>query len=74
MAQLHRCKCWAGWNRCPPDPATKAADPAKVKAFTDANPDVLLQRKYFAAPPVPANFGSVNYWVVHAFGFVNAQG
>jgi catalase len=57
-----------------PDPATKMADPAKVKAFADANPEVLLQGKYFASQPVPASFGSVNYWGVHAFGFVNASG
>ena len=57
-----------------PDPATKAADPAKVKAFADANPEVLLQGKYFASQPVPASFGAVNYWGVHAFGFVNASG
>ena len=57
-----------------PDPVTKAADPAKVKAFADANPEVLLQGKYFASQPVPASFGSVNYWGVHAFGFVNAKG
>ena len=57
-----------------PDPATKAADPARVKAFADANPEVLLQGRYFAGQPVPASFGSVNYWGVHGFGFVNAQG
>ena len=57
-----------------PDPETKAVDPAKVKAFADANPEVLLQGKYFASQPVPASFGSVNYWGVHAFGFVNANG
>ena len=57
-----------------PDPATKMADPAKVKAFADANPEVLLQGKYFASQPVPASFGAVNYWGVHAFGFVNASG
>ncbi|MCE2660539.1 MAG: catalase family peroxidase [Rubrivivax sp.] len=57
-----------------PDPATKAADPARVKAFADANPEVLLQGRYFASQPVPASFGGVNYWGVHAFGFVNAQG
>jgi catalase len=57
-----------------PDPATRTADPAKVKAFADANPEVLLQGKYFASQPVPASFGSVNYWGVHAFGFVNASG
>jgi catalase len=57
-----------------PDPATKAADPAKVKAFNDANPEVLLQGKHFASQPVPASFASVNYWGVHAYGFVNAEG
>ena len=57
-----------------PDPATKAADPAKVKAFADANPEVLLQGRYFAAQPVPASFGSINYWGVNAFAFVNARG
>ena len=56
------------------DPATKAADPAKVKAFTDANPEVLLQGRHYASQPVPASFGSVNYWGVHAFAFVNAKG
>jgi catalase len=57
-----------------PDPATKAPDPAKVKAFADANPEVLLQGKHYASQPVPASFGTVNYWGVHAFGFVNASG
>ena len=57
-----------------PDPATKAADPAKVKAFADANPEVLLQGKHFASQPVPASFATVNYWGVHAFGFVDARG
>lgn len=57
-----------------PDPATKAADPAKVKAFVDANPVVLQQGKYFASQPVPASFASVRYWGVHGFGFTNAKG
>jgi catalase len=57
-----------------PDSETKKPDPAKVKAFADANPDVLLQGKYFASQPVPASFGKVNYWGVHGFGFVNAAG
>lgn len=57
-----------------PDPATKAADPAKVKTFADANPEVLLQGRYFASQPVPASFGSINYWGVHGFAFVNAGG
>lgn len=57
-----------------PDPETKKPDPAKVKAYTDANPEVLMQGKYFASQPVPASFGKVNYWGVHAFGFVDASG
>lgn len=57
-----------------PDPATKQADPAKVKAFNDANPEVLLLGKHFASQPVPASFGSVNYWGVHGHGFVNGSG
>ena len=57
-----------------PDPTTKLADPAKVKAFADANPEVLLQGKYFASQPVPASFGAVTYWGVHAYAFVNAKG
>lgn len=57
-----------------PDPATKMPDPAKVKAFNDANPEVLLLPKYLASQPVPASFGSVNYWGVHGYGFTNAAG
>lgn len=57
-----------------PDPATKAADPMKVKAFNDANPEILLIGKHFASQPVPASYASVNYWGVHAFAFVNSSG
>ena len=57
-----------------PDPETKRPNPEKVKAFADANPDVLLQGRHFASQPVPASFGKVNYWGVHAFGFVDAAG
>ena len=57
-----------------PDPETKKPNPEKVKAFADANPEVLLQGKYLASQPVPASYGAVNYWGVHAFGFVDAKG
>ena len=57
-----------------PDPATKMPDPVKVKAFNDANPEILLIGRHFASQPVPASYASVNYWGVHAFGFVNASG
>ncbi len=55
------------------DPITKVADPAKVKAFADANPAVLIQGKYFASKAVPASYASTNYWGVHGFGFSNAR-
>ena len=57
-----------------PDAETKKVNADKVKVFTDANPEVLLQGKYYASQPVPASFGKVNYWGVHAFGFVDAAG
>ncbi len=57
-----------------PDPTTKKPDPDKVKGFADANPEVLLQGKYFASQPVPSSFGKLNYWGVHAFGFVDQGG
>jgi catalase len=56
------------------DPATKAPNAAKVKAFADANPEVLLQGRWFASQPVPASYASINYWGVHGFAFTNAQG
>lgn len=57
-----------------PDAATGKADPVKVKAFNDANPEVLLQGKYLASQPVPASYARVNYWGVNAFAFVDARG
>ncbi len=57
-----------------PDPETKKVDADKVKAYADANPEVLMQGKYFASQPVPASFAKVNYWGVHAFGFTDAAG
>lgn len=56
------------------DPQTGKPDAEKIKAFTDANPEVLLQGRYYASQPVPASFGKVNYWGVHAFAFVNGSG
>ena len=56
------------------DPATKAANPEKVKAFADANPEVLIQGRHFASQPVPASYAALKYWGVHGFGFTNAKG
>lgn len=57
-----------------PDPETKKPNPEKVKAFADANPEVLLQGKHYASQPVPASYAKVNYWGVHGFAFVDAAG
>ncbi len=57
-----------------PDPETKRPNPDKVKAFADANPEVLLLGKWFASQPVPASYAKVNYWGVHGFQFVNTAG
>jgi catalase len=56
------------------DPATGAANPDLVRAFNEANPEVLLQGSYLASQPVPASYAGVNYWGVHGYGFVNAAG
>jgi len=56
-----------------PDPVTKVVDQAKVKAFVEANPEVLIQGKYYASQPVPASYVSTNYWGVHGFGFSNEK-
>jgi catalase len=57
-----------------PDPATGKPDPARLKAFNDANPETLLQAAYLAKAPIPASYGTVNYWSTNAFELVNAQG
>lgn len=57
-----------------PDPATGKPDPARLKAFNDANPETLRQAAYLAKAPVPSSYGSVNYWSTNAFIAANARG
>lgn len=56
------------------DPATGKPDPAKVKAFSDANPETTRQGAYLAKTLVPASYASTPYWGVNAFELVNAKG
>lgn len=49
-------------------------DPAKVKAFTDANPETTNQGRYLAGKPVPASWVGVNYWGIHGYTLVAASG
>lgn len=49
-------------------------DPAKVKAFSEANPETLNQAKFIAARPLPGSFAGTTYWGVHSFKAINALG
>ena len=57
-----------------PDPATGKPDAARLKAFNEAHPETLRQAAYLAKAPVPASYGSVNYWSTNAFVATNAKG
>lgn len=48
-------------------------DAAKVKAFSEANPETLNQARFVAARPLPGSFAGVNYWAVHSFPANNAK-
>lgn len=48
-------------------------DPAKVKAFTDANPNTTRQSAWLNGHPVPASWAGVNYWAVQAYTLTNAK-
>jgi catalase len=56
-----------------PDPATGKPDAAKLKAFNDANPETLRQAAWLAKAPVPASYGSTNYWSANAFHLVDGK-
>lgn len=49
-------------------------DPAKIKAFTDSNPETTNQGRYLASRPVPGSWVGVSYWGIHGYTLVNASG
>lgn len=49
-------------------------DPAKIKVFTDANPETTLQGKYLASHRVPGSWVGVSYWGIHGYTLVNESG
>jgi catalase len=49
-------------------------DAAKIKAFTEANPETAGQSKYLSGKPIPASFAATPYWGVHAFTLKDAAG
>ncbi|MFN0300407.1 MAG: catalase family peroxidase [Burkholderiales bacterium] len=55
------------------DPATGKPNPEKLKTFNDANPETMRQGAYLAKAPVPASYGTAQYWSTNAFELVNAR-
>jgi catalase len=49
-------------------------DKDKLKAFLDAHPESTRQVTWLNNHPVPASYGGVNYWAIHAFTATNAKG
>lgn len=49
-------------------------DAAKIKAFTDANPETTNQGRYLASQPIPASWVGTNYFGVHAYTLTDAAG
>ena len=54
--------------------ANGQADPDRVRAFSEANPETLLQARFLANKPIPGSWVGVNYWGVHAYTLTNAAG
>jgi catalase len=49
-------------------------DPAKIKAFADANPESTGQGKFLAGRPVAGSWVGVNYWGIHTYALSQASG
>jgi catalase len=57
-----------------PDPATGKPNPAKVKAFNDANPNIKPHLDFLATTPVPASYATARYFTTHAYWFAAPDG
>ena len=49
-------------------------DAAKIKAFTEANPETTNQGKFLASRAVPGSWVGISYWAIHPYTFTNPQG
>ncbi len=49
-------------------------DAGKIKAFTDANPETMLQGRHLASKPIPASWVGTSYWGIHNYTLTNAGG
>jgi catalase len=56
-----------------PDPATGAADPAKVGAYLAEHPEAMPAVTAAVTHPIPATFAALTFNSIHAFGFVDAR-
>lgn len=56
------------------DPATGKKDPAKIKAFNDANPNVMPHLNHVSQSPPPASYATAAYHSTHAFLFEDPSG
>jgi catalase len=52
----------------------KPADPEKIKAFTDANPETTAQGRYLAGQPIAGSWVGQTYHGIHAYTLTNAGG
>jgi catalase len=57
-----------------PDPATGKPDPARLKAFYQANPETGPFQSWVKAHPPSSGFANGTYYSINAFRFVNAAG
>lgn len=51
-----------------------SGDKDKLDAFFEAHPESTRQAAWLNSHPIPASYGGVDYWGVHAFTFTNAKG
>ncbi|MGL5362085.1 MAG: catalase [Bosea sp. (in: a-proteobacteria)] len=49
-------------------------DAAKIKAFSDANPETTAQGRYLAGKPIAGSWVATSYWAVHNYKLTNAAG
>jgi catalase len=57
-----------------PDPATGKPDPARLKAFYQANPETRPFQSWVMAHPPSSGFANGTYYSIDAFRFANAAG
>ena len=57
-----------------PDPKTGKPDPAVIKPFLAAHPEVKAFQDYMAKAVLPDSFANATYYSINAFRFTNAAG